>query len=114
MISRKFTVPFTIWRQEWSKVEVGDTIVDRSAEAAVDIFSGYRQQASLEYVQDRGLAFSKPHIIWCAVGTEVFEGDTIGSQYGFDKVRAKQINADGNNRHIELLVEHIGQENPGS
>jgi hypothetical protein len=110
MISNKFTTEFSVKRQVWTTEEVDEVIIDKSEEQIASSFYGYRQQASAEYMQKQGLTFSKPHIIWCGLDSEVTEGDILESAYGVDQVKAKQINADGANGHIELLVEFIGQE----
>ena len=109
-IAKKFTTSFAVKRQVWTTESVGEKTVDLSGEAIVGTFLGYRQQASPEYVQSLGLQISKPHIIWCAVNGNVVEGDILSSTYGIDRVRAVQVNRDGNNAHKELVIEHIGEE----
>lgn len=112
MIALKFTTVFTAKRQAWTTEIVGDKTIDKSDEATAGTFLGYRQQATAEYVQSLGLQLSKPHSIWCPVDANVVEGDILTSTYGVDKVRAVQINRDGNDAHKELVVEFIGEALP--
>ena len=112
MIALKFTTVFTVKRQAWTTEIVGDKTIDKSDESTAGTFLGYRQQATAEYVQSLGLQLSKPHSIWCPVDANVVEGDILTSTYGVDKVRAVQINRDGNDAHKELVVEFIGEALP--
>lgn len=110
MILNKFTTEFTRFGQVWTQETVNGSLIDKSVEAEMGTFNGYRQQASPEYLQYVSQTLSKPHIIWCPVDTDVAEGETLESVFGVDKVRAIQVNRDGRNPHKELLVEHIGFE----
>lgn len=110
MIADKFTTEFTVLRDEWTTETVDEVEIDKSEEVAVGSFYGYRQQASAQYMQSLGLTITKPHIIWCPVDTDVNEGDVLESDFGTDTVRAKQVNRDGNNAHIELIVENTAEE----
>lgn len=112
MLSDKFTTTFTVKRQGWTTEIVGDETIDKSEEATAATFLGYRQQSTADYVQSLGLQLSKPHLVWCPVDSNVFEGDALSSTYGVDRVRAVQINRDGINAHKELIVEHIGEALP--
>lgn len=108
MIERKFTTEFTIKRMGWTTETIGDKTIDKTGEVTIGTFNGYRQQSSSDYVQSLGLQVSKPHIIWCPVDTQVVEGDLVESANGMDRVRAIQINRDGQNTHRELIVEYLG------
>lgn len=110
MLSDKFTTTFTVKRQQWTTEVVGPKTIDIAAEGSVGTFLGYRQQATAAYVLSLGLQMSKPHSIWCPVDANVTEGDTLLSTFGVDHVRAVQINRDGVNAHMELLVECVGED----
>lgn len=111
MILRLFNTTFEVKRQQWTTENIDGEDIDSSEETVVSEFQGYRQQASPEYVQSLAMEITKPHLIWCEVDTNVSEGDIISSEeYGDEKVRAIQINRDGNNPHKEILVEFIGKE----
>lgn len=68
-------------------------------------FSGHRQQASAELVQNLGLTYTKAFTVWCPVGTDVVEGDTIEAEDGKYSVRAVQLNGNGLNRHKQIVAE---------
>ncbi len=106
MIYDLFTTQFTVKRDVWTQEEIGEETIDKSQETEIETFMGYRQQASAEDVQSLGLTMTKPHKVWCSVGADVEEGDVLVSSYGVDTVKAKQVNRDGENAHIELMVEH--------
>lgn len=55
--------------------------------------------------QQLGLSMTKTFSVWCAVNTDVEEGDEISANGVTYSVRAKQVNNYGNNKHVELLVE---------
>lgn len=112
MIEKKFTTTFSVIRQGWTTEIVGEETIDKSEESTVSAFKGYRQQTTADYIQSLGLEITRPHTVWCSLGSNVVEGDVISSTYGRDKVRFVQNNPDGANAHKELIVEHIGEEIP--
>lgn len=102
MIYDFYTTTFTVKRDVWT------TDVDSnpySAESTVGTFTGHIQQANAQLAASLGLSFTKTHSIWCAIGTDVKEGDHLTSASGSYTVRAKQTNNIGDNKHIELTVE---------
>lgn len=100
MISKFFTTPITTKRMVWTGNSAEDT--------ALGSFSGHVQQASPEFTQQIGEAFGKTFSVWCAVDTDVKEGDTLtiatGDYAGTYNVRNVQKNATGSNEHLELVV----------
>ena len=62
---------------------------DSSAQVAKQLFLGHRQQANSDVVENLGLAFTKTFAIWCAVNTDIQEGDTISD--GLDTYSVKAI-----------------------
>lgn len=81
---------------------------ESSVEAAVGSFSGHVQQAQPEFVEQIGEAWGKVFLVWCPVDTDVNTGDTLtissGDYAGTYSVKNKQLNATGNNQHLELTV----------
>lgn len=108
MISKFYTENFDIKRQQWTIVEVDGVDIDKSEEFVSSSFKGYKQQSNAEYAQSLGLQMTKPHIIWCPLSTLVSEGDTLEGDDGVYEVKAKQINRDGKNGHLELICEFVG------
>lgn len=98
MISKWFTTTFTVQRQVWSG--------DSSGLVQQGTFDGHKQQATDENLTEHlGLRFSKTWHIWCAVGTDVEEGDTITEGSNTYQVRFIQDRNVGSNDHWELIVE---------
>lgn len=111
-IEKHFTILFTVKRQTWTIETEGDVDIDKSEETIIGTFKGFVQQASAQYVQSLGLTFTKAYVIWCALGTNVNDGDVLESDTQTFTVRGKQENKDGRNPHIELIVELSGDEEP--
>ncbi len=109
MIRNRHNTTFSVERDAWTRVEEGGVMIDKTAKVVVLEFKGYRQQSTQEYIQSLGLQMTRPHLIWCDVDTAVGEGDTLVSEFGYDKVGAVQTNRDGVNPHKELAVEFLGE-----
>lgn len=99
-ITRFYTTTITNTRMSWSG--------DSSAEASVGSFSGHVQQASPEMAAHVKHAYGQVHQIWCDEATDVEAGDTLtiasGDYAGTYNVKHVQMNAVGNNQHLELIV----------
>ncbi|QDP67608.1 MAG: hypothetical protein Tp172MES00d2C118482111_2 [Prokaryotic dsDNA virus sp.] len=99
-ISRLYTTTISNTRQVWSG--------NLSSDTAVGSFSGHVQQARPELAESLGETWSKVFSIWCAVGTDVSEGDKLtiasGNYAGTYHVQQIQKNAVGINAHLELVV----------
>jgi hypothetical protein len=99
-IARFYTTTITNTRMSWSQ--------DSSAEVSVGSFSGHIQQASPEQAEYIGEAWGVTFLIWCAKTEDVEPGDSInvasGDYAGTYSVKNIQINATGENQHIELTV----------
>lgn len=99
-IERFYTTSITNTRMSWSG--------DSSALASVGTFSAHVQQAQPETAEHIGEAWGKVFLIWCAKGTDVNVGDTLtiasGDYAGTYSVKNKQVNATGDNEHLELTV----------
>jgi hypothetical protein len=100
MISKFFTVTIAVSRKVWT----GNTATDTPQGS----FSGHVQQSSPEFAESIGQAWGKTFSIWCAIGTDVAEGDTLtvasGDYAGTYSVKNVQKNATGINEHLELVV----------
>lgn len=99
-IERFYTTEIAVKRMEWSN--------DSGAEVVQDSFTGHVQQARPEYVEQVGEVQGKVFLVWCAIDTDVEEGDTLtiatGPYAGSYSVKATTTNAVGSNQHLELLV----------
>ena len=99
-ISRLFTESIAVTRMVWSGMT--------SSETAGITFSGHVQQAAPQTAESIGETWSKVFSIWCALGTDVSEGDklviAVGNYAGTYNVQQIQKNAIGNNPHLELVV----------
>jgi len=97
MISDFFTTTFTVTRMIWSG--------DSSAEASQGTFSGHIQQAEPELAQSLGYAFTRTFKVWCAVDTDVEDGDTLTVGNNTYSVRANKVLQVGENQHLQLIIE---------
>ncbi len=99
-IERFYTTTFTVSRMEWEDESSGD--VEQGD------FLGHIQQAVPEFASVIGEAWGKTFVVWCAKGTDVKPGDTLevetGDYAGTYNVKNSQINAVGNNQHLELTA----------
>ena len=99
-ISRLFTESVSVTRMVWSGMT--------SSETAGVTFNGHVQQARPETAESIGESWSKVFSIWCALGTDVTEGDKLtvssGNYAGTYNVQQIQKNAVGENTHLELVV----------
>lgn len=99
-IERFFTTTIAVTRMSWSN--------ESSAETSSGSFSGHVQQARPEFAQEIASAWGKTFIIWCAKNTDVETGDTLtittGDYAGTYSVKNIQLNAVGNNQHLQLIA----------
>jgi len=99
-ISRLFTESIAVTRMVWSGMT--------SSETAGVTFKGHIQQARPETAESIGESWSKVFSIWCALGTDVTEGDkltvAVGDYAAVYNVQQIQKNAIGSNPHLELVV----------
>lgn len=99
-IARFYTTTITNTRMSWSG--------DSSALASVGSFTGHIQQASPEFTEFVGEAWGKVFVIWCDEATDIEAGDTLtiaaGDYAGTYSVKNIQINATGENQHLEVTV----------
>lgn len=99
-IENFYTTSIAVTRMEWSN--------ESSAEASAGSISGHIQQARPEFVEQIGEVWGQTFLVWCAVDADVESGDTLtistGPYTGTYSVKNKQINAVGNNQHLELTV----------
>lgn len=102
MISEFFDTEFAIERMEWESGLGGADL------AATGSFFGQLQQASALLVRELGLTLSKSFAVWCAVGTDIQEGDQIVADDVRYTVRGVMKNDIGENKHLELIVERYG------
>lgn len=102
MIQDFYITPFTVKRASWTEDGEGNK---QSAEITITTFSGHIQQANAELVQSLGLTLTKSFSVWCPLNTDVLEGDTLEASSGLYSVKAKQRNAVGDNKHLELIVQ---------
>lgn len=81
---------------------------DESSESSIGSFSAHIQQAQPEVVEHLGEAMGKVFLVWCPKGTDVDVGDTLtiasGDYSGTYSVKYSQLNATGNNQHLELTI----------
>jgi len=79
-----------------------------SSQGSAGSFSGHIQQARPETAESIGEEWSKVFSIWCALGTDVTEGDKLvvaaGDYASTYNVQQIQKNAVGINTHLELVV----------
>lgn len=102
MISDFYTTEFEVTRPVWDVDEDDHPI---SELAVIGTFNGHLQQAGPELIQNLGLSFTKAFTIWCALDTDVLEGDTLEASEISYTVRALQKNVTGGNQHLELVCE---------
>jgi len=99
-ISLLFTESISVTRMAWSGMT--------SSETAGVTFKGQVQQSRPETAESIGETWSKVFSIWCALGTDVTEGDKLtvssGNYAGVYNVKQIQKNALGRNGHLELVV----------
>ena len=104
-IERFFTTTFTVLRD----VFTGSGASQNSSQSTIGTFKGQIQQADDELTENLGLAFTETYTIWCAVDTDVEEGDTLQSGNNSYSIRAinKRTYVTGRpqNQHLELVVE---------
>lgn len=102
MISDFFTTAFSIKRPTWKTDDDGNEYLEKDAAVS---FSGHLQQAQAELAQNLGMSLTKTYSVWCAIDTDVKEGDLIETEDQAFTVRAKRDNLVGDNKHVELVVE---------
>lgn len=102
MIADFFTTTFSVKRSVWTTDVDGNPY---STEAVQGTFDGHIQQARAELIENLGLTFTKAFSVWCALDTDVADGDTLVTDTATYSVRAIQRNAIGGNAHLELIVE---------
>lgn len=102
MIADFYTTTFTVKRSVWV-TDIGNN--PYSTEMGQGTFDGHLQQAAADLVQHMGLSLTKTFAVWCALGTDVIDGDTLETAEGTYSVRAIQSYAIGGNAHLELIVE---------
>ena len=99
-IERFYTTTFAVTRMQWAD--------ESSGEVTVGNFVGHIQQARPEFASAVGEAWGKTFVVWCAKGTDVEPGDTLtiatGDYAGTYSVKNSQVNAVGNNQHLELTA----------
>lgn len=99
-IKRLFTESISVERMVWTG--------NSSSRSSIGTFSGHIQQAGPDIAESIGETWSKVFSIWCALGTDVEEGDklTVASGNYADTYAVQQIqkNATGGNEHLELVV----------
>ena len=99
-IERFYTTTIVNTRMDWSN--------ESSAEVSVGSFLGHIQQATPDMIEHIAEAWGKVFMVWCAKGTDVETGDTLtiasGDYAGTYSVKNIQINAVGDNEHLELTV----------
>src|SRR6056297_2232039 len=102
-IKRLFTETIAVTRMVWS----GNT----SSQSLMGSFSGHIQQASPDLAETLGETWSQVFSIWCALGTDVEEGDKLvvasGNYADTYYVQQIQKNATGVNEHLELVVTKV-------
>jgi hypothetical protein len=109
MIERLYKYTFLVKRQELVTTVIDDKVIKKSEEVEIGTFRGYIQQADAEFIQNFAITYTKPHIVWCSLNTDVRDGDIlISDNFGTFAVRGKQINRDGRNNHLQLTVEWYG------
>lgn len=98
-IDRFFTNAITLKRMSWSN--------DSSGEISGTGFNGHIQQAGPDLAEYLGESLGRGFIIWCDKDTDVDSGDTLtiatGDYVGEYTVKNVQINATGNNMHLEVI-----------
>jgi hypothetical protein len=102
MISDFYTTEFSIKRAAWTEDGEGNPY---SEEQVVVSFNGHIQQAQAELATNLGLSLTKAFMVWCPIGTNVKEGDILDTTEASYSVRAVQDFNNGDNKHMELIVE---------
>lgn len=102
-IERFFTQSIAIKRLTWSN--------DSSAEVSQDTILGHIQQAGPELTQFIGETLGNVFTIWCDKDEDVDVGDTLtlatGNYAGTYTAKGIQLNAIGNNQHLEIVCVKI-------
>ena len=97
-ISRLFTTTFTVYRQTW--------VLNKSTDVLVGTFNGHIQKADIGISAQLEGGFTKAYTIWCNLGTDVSESDTLvdsdSKTYSVKIVR--ELN-EGTNRHMRLIAQ---------
>lgn len=102
-IEKFYTTTITVKRMTWSN--------DSAAEISAGSITGHIQQASPEFAKFLGEALGKTFVLWCAKTEDIEAGDTItiasGDYVGTYNVKNIQLNATGNNQHLEVACVKI-------
>jgi len=98
-IERFFTTTISVTRLTWSN--------DSSSEISKEDFLGHIQQASPEMAQYIGESLGRAFSVWCNKSVDIEIGDSLsidsGDYAGDYTVKNVQINATGDNQHLELI-----------
>lgn len=95
-IERFYTTTFTKLRLSY--------VANKGTYGANGTFVGHIQQAQAELQEQLTDLFSRVFIVWCAIGTDIQEGDRINDGTDNYKVKAVRTNNVGNNTHLEIVV----------
>ena len=95
-IERFYTTTFTVYRLAY--------VANKGSYSSNGTFLGHIQQAQAELQEQLVDMFSRMFIVWCAVGTDIQEGDRINDGTNDYKVKAVRLNNVGANTHLEVVV----------
>ena len=102
-IKRLFTETVAVTRMVWSG--------NSSSQSSIGSFKAHIQQATPDLAESIGETWSQVFSIWCALGTNVEEGDKLvvasGNYADTYYVQQIQKNATGVNEHLELVVTKV-------
>ena len=101
-ISDWYVTTFTAKRMVWG------TDGDNNEYAQLEdipSFNGQIQQSSMQLAQSLNMQFTKTFTVFCAIDTDVAEGDQLVSGGFTYTVKYKQEFRNGDNAHLELVCE---------
>ena len=99
-IDRFFTKLFTAKRAGWSG--------ESSVNVTVGTFYGHIQQLTADSAQNLGMALTKSLRIWCAVDTDIAEGDQLtynSNTYSVRAINTRDYDDSSGNQHLEVFIE---------
>ena len=97
MIEDFFTTTFLVTRMVWSN--------ESSSEISQGSFLGQLQQAEIELAEQFRLDFTRSFKVWCALDTDVEDGDTLTVGNDTYSVKANKVHMTGNHQHKLLIIE---------
>ena len=101
-ISDFYTTTFSVKRMIWTN--------ESSSEIVQGTFLGQLQQAETELAEQFRMDFTRSFKVWCALDTDIEDGDTLTVGSDTYSVKAHKVYQTGNFQHKLLIIEKDIQE----